>query len=214
MNKIAWDSLPHDNQVGHGHEGLVLRLNDSECIKIYSPQRTANAETEFGNYQILRDAGLRVPEPIDLVEVVIGGKDVKLPTVCEFFGITLSTFRDVQSVPGIVKTYFPGVVYGTKNPTVRELRDLLDFFQQLRDANYAFHDPALWDFIATPDGAALVDCSDLFDLSNPTKEGAVPYTSEKFEERVLWDFPQELRNHDCISWTFEWKMLLAKCLTR
>ena len=46
---IHWNDLPTGNIVGFGREGLVLRLNETESIKVYSPERAMFAQQAMYN---------------------------------------------------------------------------------------------------------------------------------------------------------------------
>jgi len=69
--EVKWDDLPHTARVGYGREGIVLRLSDTECIKVYSPTHQANAEQEHYNLGRMLDRDLAVPRPRELVKINI-----------------------------------------------------------------------------------------------------------------------------------------------
>jgi len=216
--KINWDDLPHNNKIGHGVEGLILKLNDTECIKIYSPYRTSFAEKEFKNYNILRKEEFLVPKPKELVEIYIGkGKEVKLPAKCEIMGILLCPFNDIESVPAIIKEFFPGVPYGKKKPTIKEIKGLLKYLIQLDSKGFTFSDWNITDFISSDKGTALVDCSTLlinnekFAEENPRGIKEFQSMSEMYTEGIINNFVSELE-YNCFSSNIRLKYKIARWL--
>ncbi|GEM_PF-6420027 len=207
---INWEDLPHERIVGHGVEGLVLRLGERECIKIYSPKSAHVSSEEFENYKLLRSRGFLVPEPKAYVKIHIGGKKVKLPAKCEARGIGLYTFSDLESVPGIVKEFFPGKPYGTKNPSIREMVGLLNFLGRLHSQGLTFKDGIIEDFISSDKGTALVDCSTLADRSSfGEKSEDFESSSFSYTNRILSDLDS---NETRGSFGFWLKLNIAKML--
>ena len=206
---INWEKLPHDQMIGHGREGLVLKLTATDCIKIYSPERAFKAKVEFENYQRLKQAGFLVPQPQDLVEIYIGNRTVKLPGKCEFRGIGLYNFQ-VESVPAIIKEFLLGIPYGRKKPNISEIKSLLDYLYQLQKNGFTFSDGIAPDFIATKIGAGLVDCSSLMNR----QESIINYrhtfeeASSSYTRRILTDFSEELEANQ-LHFGFDLKLWLA-----
>ncbi len=214
--RIEWDALPHTDQVGHGREGLVLRLDEKRCIKIYSPERMRRAEKEFENYGTLRKAGFLVPQEHEFVEVHIGGKPVELPGKDEFTGIGLYTFNDIDSVPGIVKEFFPGMPYGRKKPTIKEIKGLITYLRELDAAGLTFEDGISLDFIASTKGTALVDCSTLMHRSQYRKGNFISfeYWSSAYQRRILSDFRHELHHNGFLTAGFDFRFMMANWLSK
>lgn len=213
--RINWDDLPHNEKIGHGREGLVLRLDERRCIKIYSPERAFRAENEFRNYGKLRDAGFLVPEAEEFVEIYVGGRRVELPGKCEIMGIGLYHFDDVESVPGIVKEFFPGVPYGRKKPTIKDLRGLIDYLDKLHTEGFTFDDGIAPDFISSDRGTALVDCSTLMDKAESEQRfhDGFEYASPAYQERIWSDFRSELRDNRFMTFGFDLRLAVAKWMS-
>ena len=212
---LDWDDLPHDDMVGHGREGLVLRLDKTRCIKIYSPERASIAETEFENYKILRDANLLVPEPEELVKVGIKGRKVKLPGRCELRGIGLYNVSNIESVPGIIKEFFPGAPYGSKRPSIKEISGLIEFLDKLHEAGLTFDDGIAPDFISSRRGTALVDCSTLMDRVQCEEKycGGFQYASSSYKDKILVDLVYELRQNCRTMFGLDFKLTIVKWLS-
>ncbi|PIN74157.1 hypothetical protein COV20_00905 [Candidatus Woesearchaeota archaeon CG10_big_fil_rev_8_21_14_0_10_45_16] len=213
--RIDWDDLPHDDKVGHGREGLVLRLDKRRCVKVYSPERAFRAEDEFNNYGRLRDAGFLVPEAEEFVEVHIGGRRVELPGKCEFMGIGLYHFDDVESVPGIIKEFFPGVPYGRKKPNLKDIRGLIDYLNRLHAEGFTFDDGIAPDFISSDRGTALVDCSTLMDKVECEQRfnDGFEYASPSYQRRIWSDLTSELRYNGFMTLGFDVRLTVAKWMS-
>lgn len=212
---IDWDDLPHSDVVGHGREGLVLQLDERRCIKVYSPDRMYMAEREFENYKQLKNAGFLVPKVDEFIKVHIGGKKVKLPGKCEFRGIGLYQFEGVESVPGIVKEFFPGVPYGRKKPNTKEIRDLINYLGKLHVEGLTFDDGIASDFISSDRGTALIDCSTLMDRTQCEQKyhAGFNYASPAYQRRILSDFTGELRDKKFMTFGFGIRFRLANWLS-
>ncbi|MBW2998025.1 hypothetical protein KY321_00670 [Candidatus Woesearchaeota archaeon] len=212
---INWEELPHENFLGHGIEGLVLRLDDKKCIKIYSPDKENSAEREFFNYYRLRKKGFLVPKPFELVNIYIGGKSVKLPKRDEFMGIGLYTHCDVNCVPAVIKEYFPGTPYGKKKPTINELKGLVNYLNNLHRNNLTFSDGIALDFISSDKRTALVDCSTLMDKEECEDKYSCDfiYISQRYQERILSDLENELTYNRCKPMSFKLKLIMAELLS-
>ncbi len=210
MDRIHWDDLPHQSVVGYGKDGLVLRLNETECIKVYSPERTRIAAEEYKNFNLLLGAGLMVPAPKDIVEVYTCGKTVRLPTRCEFSGIQLTSWNDIVSVPGLIKEFIPGTTYGDKTPSFGEIRNLLAFLLRLRKAGYLLEDNTIGNFIASPKGTALIDCPALGYKTNWNDHWkSFEAVSQENEDRTLRYLALELQERKIDPGLLTFKILLA-----
>lgn len=211
---INWNDLPHNNFVGYGIEGLVLRLDERRCIKIYTPWRSHVAQKEFENYQKLREAGFLVPEPEELVEVYIGGQEVKLPGRGEILGLDLYKHKGLESVPGVIKEFFPGVPYGRKKPTINELSHLMKYLRGLESEGLTFLDGIILDFIASDKGTALIDCSTLIDKERCQEQCSAGFIGANIAyQKRIWDsFESELIHNKLHTMGFEVRLAIAGLL--
>lgn len=195
--QIEWKDLPHNSQLGHGREGLILKLNDCEAIKVYSPQDVDAAEREYNNSARLKDAGFYVPEPKRLVNVNINRQTVRLPGKCEIMGIGLFKHRGIESVPGLIREYIHGEPYSTKKPKIKDIKGLLGFLDQLHEKGFTFSDGVISDYLSTEQGTALVDCSTLMDESDCRKNfrGGFNSISAFYKRYLINDWKSETQCH-------------------
>ncbi len=164
---VRWSQLPHEAQVGHGKEGLVLRLNENECIKIYSPQKVDQAGIEYVNASRLIEAGFLVSKPKEIVQVELDTPDVKLPgSFMRSGGIGLYQFPGVTTVPGVVREYIEGEAFGIFTPSWKNLRELGFYVDRLRDNDFTFTEGRCLDYVLSPKGVTLVDAGSLYIRGN------------------------------------------------
>ncbi|RLE46970.1 hypothetical protein DRJ22_00485 [Candidatus Woesearchaeota archaeon] len=182
-SQILWDELKNKEIIGHGREGLILKLNETECIKVYTPHYAKHAQEEFENYKILLNNGLFVPQPKNLVEIIIKENEAMLPG--HFRGYLTGEFYlqavTNKKVPAIIKEFIPGNTYGTKKHKGYEIDNLIQFLDDLQKAGYTFElgEAVAKNFVSTKKGTALIDCSNM-----KTKETLNKWQKNFFEKHA------------------------------
>ena len=211
MRTINWNDLPHNRQLGYGHEGLVLRLSETRSIKIYSPERVESCDRERINLELLARARMPVPQVSEKVTIRVGRQPIKLPSRCEFSGIGLYTFDNIESVPALIKDYIPGKPYGTTSATILQARRLFRYLHNAHEKGFAFPDCNITNFIDGPDGPVLVDASHLF-----TRDTAKPFDDycHQADEQIVHDWRSELLSRNLLSEWFDFKVGVANYLAR
>ena len=157
---ILWSDLPHHARIGWGREGLILLVEERECIKLYSPTRQEAAHKEFSMLERMLMAQIKVPRPREVVTVSIPeGTSVQLPDRDDFYGIGLYDFDDISSTVGLIKEYIPGKHYGSFYPTPLTLHQLLSYLVDTYNGGFVFIDHQPSNFIFSPHGVYGIDVS-------------------------------------------------------
>ena len=179
---------------------IVLRLNETESIKVYSPERAMFAQQAMYNAEKLLGLGFLVPKPKEFVRINLC-YGAKLPKFDYKHGLRLdSVSGSVRSVPAVIKEYFDGDGFGTIKPTFDQLKKLRSYLDRLDENDLSFYEGINLDYIALKDGrVGLVDCTTLVSRENfDPLNGKFDYFDEavsSYEGIVLDSLKQELRNN-------------------
>ncbi len=161
LQTVRWSELPHDQMLGYGKEGIVLRLSDTTCMKIYSPQKQEQAALEMSNSQRLYEAGFRVARGHELLQVEIDDENALLSRTKKSRKIELYKFPDVKTVLAVTRDYIPGKTFGTYSPSRKELKDLGRYVDRLHTNDFTFTEGRCLDYVSSSTGLFLVDSGSL-----------------------------------------------------
>lgn len=162
MEIRSWREFRNAPRIGYGKEGIVLRLSETECVKVYSPIRQAVAEREYFNLGLMLERDLAVPRPRTVVKINVEREVVMLP---RWVGneIRVVAWHNVESLSGIIREYVPGTVLDgvqQRTSTEQALR-LLGYVDAAVDAGVYLEDAIPGNFVDTGSQVYCVDCSEI-----------------------------------------------------
>lgn len=166
MRTLYYSELPRIMNPPHGYEGLILKMSETECIKVYSPQISLEtAQLEFDNHRKLLDKSIFTSEPREIVKIKLDRPDIMLP-IGTSTGPELFHYLGTDETFGLIRTYLGGKVYGRDKINCDEVSVFYDYLINLIKEDMIFFDSFPYDFVMTQVGVGCVDCTNLVDLKD------------------------------------------------
>ena len=191
--------------INQGKEGIVYKCNDGTALKIFfrSPEivqdpfsgRTVlyfgndeRAKREYDVLCTLFDAGVNVPKPIGIEEVILDDADLKyvgqLRSVCchEMHPLNLSG----RKLPAVRKQFIRGVsLYDRLIPSLKIRRNIQELHKNIDKVGFSLMDVKADNYVVTPEGKVyLIDCGFMYKHTNTTSSTWMQkrITTCKFED--------------------------------
>lgn len=173
--------------IGKGFHSLCYRLQSGDVLKVFyrftdrlglfdNDVRYNRAQDEFDRMKLLHGNEIRVPQPFELVDVILDEKNLprgKLiyPARGEVPHMKSERAKDYAGVPlpAIRRQFIPGkTIYSRLFPSEKIMDQLLDIQKRIQDAGFANLNTPTQNYVLNSQGNVyLISCGELRSLTGP-----------------------------------------------
>jgi len=170
--------MDYEKIIGYGQDGITYLLRDKTCLKVYPFNSIDRDEIQerFQNGIELVEAGVKVPRPLEIVDVKLNVRDWPFTSLIKQL-VSRGKLKD--SFPGIRKEFIKGKSLGGRLFPSKDLASkIAELNYSVRNAGFVPQDLLLKNYVQTQEGEVyIIDIDDFikpYRMPEPERETNVP----------------------------------------